>query len=279
MAKSKQAYKISDLFITSWSDKLGQPTLTTEQMAALVDYRYRLDDAITRQDAQAEGHWSIMILRLLRVNKSVVSRITVEQVVDCINDITFIRDPWYFFPPVDNSMWSAPDEYMHDRTIEQLCYADSAFTKFQVLEHELRNAHPPQDGGPLSEFEIEELISVLYTKAEDFDSRYIADRAKLVRTLPFTVKAVVLHTYANIRDYIVDRYPNLFPKSEADASSSRAPIYSGPKWRDLLFDFAETEAFKGFDRARSTMIYTALDYLEKKTIDAAEFKRKLDRGK
>jgi hypothetical protein len=252
MARNKRTYKISDLFISSWSDKEGQPTLTTKQMAELLDFRYRLDDAKIRQDSKAEGYYTIMILRLLRIDKSAVSRISVEQVVDCINDLTFFRNPWYFFPSCSNAYFESPDEYMHDRTIEQLMYADSAYTKYLVLQWSVKQ------GAIISEKELnaylDELITVIYTAESQFDS------------------AIILHTYANIREYIVKRYPNLFPKTESTGKEEQPPVHTGPMWRDLIFDFSETEAFKGFDKARQARIYTALDYLEKKTKDAKELK-------
>lgn len=269
----KKTFKITDLFITSWTDKEKRPTLSPQQMAMLIDYRYKLDDAKIQKDAKAVGHWSIMILQILRINKSAVSRITVDQVVDCINDIHFFRSPWYFFPDINRELFYAPDEYMHDRTIEQLCYADSAFTKFFVMEDLMSQAHPPMDGGTLSEFELDELIAILYTIPAKFNLDQITDRAKLVNNLPDYLKSLILHSYANIRDYTVKRYPNLFPRAPIVEGQKPKPVHSGPQWRDLLFDFAETEAFKGFDRAKETRIYTALDYLEKKSIQAVEINR------
>src|SRR5687768_9876977 len=129
---AKKSYTISDLFHTYWLDQDGEPTLTPKEMAMVIDMRHNLDTARANKDHLKVGFYSIQLLRILRRNKSAVAKINVEQVVDCINDISFIREPWYFFPKVAEGIFHAPDEYMHDRNFEQLCYADGSFTKFLI---------------------------------------------------------------------------------------------------------------------------------------------------
>lgn len=269
-----KTYNISALFITSWQDQHKKPTLTTEQMSAVISVRHNLDQAKEENNLTNIGFYSIMMLRLLRVNKSAVARINEEQVVDCINDITFFREPWYFFPPVAPGVFQAPDEYMHDRNFEQLVYADSAFTKYLKLEQDLKRAHPSQEGSFISSETMNEFIAILYTRPEDFRATEISDRARLMAGLKDHEKAVIFHTYANVREYIVQRCPSLFPKSDNQSQAPVQVMYTGKLWRNLLFDFSETEAFKGFDRARTAYIYDALDYMEKKMRESMEQKDK-----
>lgn len=267
-----KTYSISDLFITAWQDDHKNPTLRPQEMARVIELRYNLDKAIADHDDVRFGFYAIALLRILRKNKSAVAKITEEQVVDCIHDLTFIREPWYFFPASGNTMFVAPDEYMHDRTIEQFAYADSAFTKYLKMEEQFRMAHPPVDGNYMSIATLNEFIAILYTPADQFQPKDIGARGKLVAGLSESVKALVFHTYANIREYAMKRCPTLFPKSESKGPAE--VVYTGKMWRDLLFDFSETEAFKGYDQARNASMYDALDYLEKKTHEAQQQKDK-----
>jgi hypothetical protein len=267
-------YTISDLFINSWTTPDKKPTLSPKDMAALVTLRYQLDQAIADESLHMRGFYSIKILALLRKNKSAVAKINIDQSVDCINDITFFREPWYFFPNVTGDAFAAPDEYMHDRFFEQLVYADSAFSRYCVLEDQLRNAHPSMDGHRLSTIELDNLIAVLYTRPEMFNSRKISDRADLVASLDPDFKFLVFHTYANIREYIVKRCAHLFPAPSSTPAEERKIVWTGPMWRNLMFDFSETEAFSGFDRARTAYVYDALDYLDKKQKELNEAKAK-----
>lgn len=266
-------YKISDLFVTSWQNERGQPTLPPEEMAKVISIRYDLDRAIEKNDAAAVGYYSIAMLRVLRKDTSAVAKINEEQVVDCINDIKFFRTPWYFFPP-GRGVFQAPDEYMHNRTFEQLVYADSAFTKYLKLEEDLKNAHPPQNGSFVSEAAFNEFVAILYTPAETFNSKDIDRLSKLARQLKDYEKSLILHTYANIREYVTKRCPTLFPKPAGGDAANQKVVHSGPMWQALLFDFAETEAFKGYDRARTAYIYDALDYLERKMKQSIEQRSK-----
>lgn len=266
-------YNISDLFITSWLDQEGNPTLSPEDHARVLEIRHKLDTAKADKKDDVAGLYSILMLRILRKKKDAVSKINVDQVVDCINDINFFREPWYFFPKSAKGIFQAPDEKMHDRNFEQLVYADSAFTKFLIMDREK---------DPTAVRILDELIAILYNDPEEFKPEHISDRAKLVADLQDHQKALILATYAHIREYIVERCPNLFPKpntspaGEPDQSEGQIEgvQHTGPMWRKLLYCFAETEAFKGYDRARTAKIYDALDYLEQKTIEASELKPK-----
>jgi len=270
-----KSYSISDLFITAWQDQSKRPTLTTEEMATVIGLRHSLDQAREENNLVNIGYYSIMMLRTLRKDKSAVAKMNEEQVVDCINDISFFREPWYFFPPVAIGAFQAPDEYMHDRNFEQFVYADSTFTKYLKLEEDLKRAHPSQEGCFISVETMNDFVAILYTRPEEFNVPEISTRARLGARMKDYEKAVIFHTYANVREYILGRCPSLFPKPEGKQEPAKKQVvYTGKMWRNLLFDFSETEAFKGYDRARTAYIYDAMDYLEKKMKDSIEQRNK-----
>lgn len=265
-----KTYKISDLFYTSWAQ------LVPRQMAQIIDLRLQLNQAKNDERWQLVGHLTIALLRVLRKDKSLVAKINEEQAVDCLNDIKFIHQPWYHFPPGENFLFKEPDEYMHNRTFNQFIFADAEFTKFCVLDHKARTA----GAGALQAIQydtdirlaINKLIGILYTPADKFDEKLIHDRACTVdQKLNQAEKAVVLHTYANIREYIVkQRCPNLFPSSEG--SEDQTPVYTGKMWLNLRYDLSETPSFPGLEVAKTAWLYDALDLLEKKAIEVSKLK-------
>lgn len=254
-----KTYKISDLFFTSWKQ------LPTGYHAQIIDLRYKLNTAKLQEMWGAYGHLAIQILRILRKNKTLVAKITLEQAVDCLNDLKFIHEPWYHFPPGEDSLFIAPDEYMHDRTFNQFVYSDAEFTKFCVLDYQGKESRKP-DEMQLNRA-INKLIGILYTAPERFDERKILSRAGTVdQKMTPAEKAVVLHTYANVREYIVkERCPNLFPSSSGDGPAK--PVYTGKMWLNLRYDLSETPSFQGLDAAKNAWLYDALDLLEKKALE------------
>lgn len=275
-----KTYKITDLFKTSWAE------LTAKEMIALID----LSELLKKypEESRDYGMITIAILRLLRKNKSVVAKIELEQAVDCFNDITFFRrtakgsfqTPWYFFP-VGNFNHSGVDFVrpemsgtlpMYNRSFDQLVYADAAFSNFCILNHEQHSGVKHE----LDDF-INALIAVLYTQPKRFSIADMETKSKLVQQhLTVAERALILHTYANVRSYILDRCPHLFPPSVGpdEAEGYIEGVSTGEMWLNIRYDLAETEVFKGFDTARSAMIYDALDYLEKKARDVHEQKQK-----
>jgi hypothetical protein len=278
-------YSVTDLFHFSWKD------LSTEQMAKLIMLKQKREYCLRDNDHQSAGHWSIMILRELRKNKSAVADLNVAQAVDCINNILsvkstrepkyYLSEPWFFFPAVSNPLFPAPDDLMSNLCFHQLVYADSLFSKYLITDYHDRRAFPSQDPSELAEAYLLDLFAVLYTPAEIFDESKIEERAALLKkVLKEHDKLVIFHTYANIKQYITQqRCPVLFNYTEPDPEEPAQeqpedvePPYTGQMWQNLLYDLAETPAFPGLDKAKNAKVLTALDYLEKKAIDVKNFK-------
>lgn len=260
-------YEIADLFKSSWLSPEGEQWLKSQEIAQLISYRDNLYEAKKSSKWDTYGYWAIQILRLLRRKKNAVAKITVEQAVDCIDDLNFFRTPWYFFPE-GNNRFPSPDEYMHDRTFEQLTYADSAYTKYLVTAHMMNQAHPPCD--PISHHYEDELIGILYTSPDEWCSTKISTRTAIAANLPYFQKVVIFHTYANVREYIMHRCPDLFlnASAENESGSKIVPIHTGPMWRRIHQDLAATPQFQGMDKAAMAPIYPALDLLNRMVSDA-----------
>jgi hypothetical protein len=281
-----KAYSISDLFFTEWDH------LTAKNHFALIE----LSDHLLQVEPGSEEHGLLIIsiLRSIRKNKNLVGQLNVEQAVDCFNDIAFFRrnddgsfrHPWYSFPigsfKISGEQFNAPLPNalpLFYNSFQQLVYADSSFSAFCLLNHKFRSAAPSEkkDIEQQAESAICSLIAVLYTKPEDFNLKMMSHRAALIpRKLNVSQRSLILNTYANIRMFITDRCPNLFPKplpSEED-KTFEPPSFTGPMWMDLRYDLATTDVFKGFETANEALIYHALDYLEKKAIAARNPKPK-----
>lgn len=258
-----KTYKISELFFTSWQQ------IPTGYHAQLIDLRYKLNTTKAQEMWGAYGHLAIQILRILRKNKLLVAKINVEQAVDCLNDLKFLQDPWYHFPPGEKFDFRQPDDYMRDRTFNQFVHADAQFTKFCVLDHQGKQS------GKADEVQINlainKLIGILYTLPEKFDEREIHNRACTIdQKMNAAEKAVVLHTYANVREYIVkERCPNLFPAAQSSSEDS-TPVYTGKMWLNLRYDLSETPSFQGLEAAKNAWLYDAMDLLEKKALEIAK---------
>ena len=257
-----KTYKIADLFFTSWAE------IPTGYHAQLIELRHKLNNAIREEMWGTYGYMAIQMLRILRKNKSLVAKINEEQAVDCLNDLKFIQEPWYHFPPGDKG-FQEPDEYMHNRTFNQFVFADAEFTKFCVLDYRSRQSGK-QDDIQIN-LAINKLIGILYTKPEYFDEKKIHDKACTIdQKMNAAEKAVVLHTFANVREYIVkQRCPNLFPSTQA-SSGEVAPVYTGKMWLNLRYDLSETPSFQGLETAKKAWVYDALDLLEKKALEATK---------
>jgi hypothetical protein len=274
----KREYTVSDLFFTRWED------LTAKQIIILIE----LTAALQKLESGTTEHGLVIIqiLRTLRKNKALVSKLEVDQAVDIFNDIKFFQrkadgsfeTPWLFFPvegfTTNNFFFARPELNgslpMFNRSFQQLVYADSAFSGFCVLNHALSSG----EGGVRLQLErdmqeaIASLVAVLYTPKELFD---VADMEVRARQVPLKLnrqkQELVLHTYANVRSFITSRCPNLFPSPLEEAQGEvEPPTFTGPMWMDLRYDLAKTEVFKGFKTANDAGIYDALDFLETEII-------------
>jgi hypothetical protein len=271
-------YKITDLFKTSWEE------LNAQEIIDVITLSEKLHQDAAREST-TYGLLVIAMLKVLRRSNKLVSKIDVEQAVDCFNNITFFhRDkqgefltPWTHFPlggfnfhlntfrpPERNGMLP-----MYNRTFDQLVYADSAFGQFCVMHYEHQQTQSKALARDIEDT-ISGLIGILYTLPDDFDPVNLEVKARIV-SLHFNTqqRALILHTYANIRKYIISRCPNLFPQPDEvdDNTPPPAPRETGPMWMNLRYDLAETEAFKGLQVARRAWMYDALDYLDKKALE------------
>jgi len=274
-------YQVSDLFYTSWSH------LTQKQIITMIE----LSDALRMLQPGTTEHGLVLIniLRTLRKNKHLVSKLEVEQAVDIFNDIQFFlrnadgsfKTPWLFFPvesfTINGFEFRSPthsDLPLFYHTFQQLVYADSAFSAFCLLNYQLTNKEG-DERTLLADIDsaLNSLIAVLFTLPEDFDIADMEVRARLVPLkLNIAKRSLVLHTYANVRQFIVNRCPHLFPSPPAggEGAGGEVPTFTGPMWMSLRYDLAKTEVFKGFKTASDARIYDALDFLEKELIDAKQ---------
>lgn len=273
-------YTVPDLFFTKWDQ------LNPGQMSLIIELTDQL--RLLEKGSKNWGLVVISILRNLRKNKSLVSQLEVEQAVDCFNELEFIlrnpdgsfRTPWYFFPVAgfksNEFVFLQPvrtDLPLFYHTFQQLVYADSAFSAFCLLNYQYNKTdHDDVLTRKQQERDMDEalcsLIAVLYTSPDDFD---IADMEVRARHIPLKMnirqRSLLLLTYANVRQFITDRCPNLFPKPIKKSEEEQPPVFSGPIWMNLRYDLAKTEVFKGFKTASDARIYDALDFLEKETIE------------
>lgn len=269
-----KTYQLANLFHTSWEK------LTPSQHWMAIEYTDQM--LHTEKGSKRYGMLLIQLLRTLRKNKKLVSNIEVDQAVDCFNALDFLKRndrgsfliPWYHFPKVTNKLStpsrSTPPLYYH--TFEQLCYADSHFSAFCLLNYQYNRASAKRKEELLADMNdaLNYLIAVIYIKPEDFTTQEMDKVAAYVKQrCPEIMRTLVLHTYANVRQYITDRCPTLFPKPLVvdENQTEEQPQHTGPMWQNLRYDLAKTEVFKGFNVASHARIYDALDFLEKEAIE------------
>ncbi len=252
----EKQYSINDLFKSSWSE------LTVKERAQLIELRDKMVEANKQRLIKSYGFFCIGILRLLRKDKKAVSKIDVQQAVDCINDLTFINKPWFDFIDVKPGYLKKPDDYFTNITYAQFAHADRCFSKFLI------EAYNKRDG---IEY-INLLCACLYVTP--FKETELEDHAAEIREqLSIAERSVIFYTYANIREFLVNKYPALFPKPPVVEDDDKQepkkvkPVDTGPMWQNLWYDLAETPVFQGFENAGKANVYIALDYLEKKQIE------------
>jgi hypothetical protein len=272
-----KSVKITDIFKTRWEE------LNAKEIIDVISISEKLHQTEDKA-SQQYGILVISMLRLLRRDKRMVSKIDEEQAVDCFNDITFFNrnqhgeflTPWLHFPipgfNFDSKRFREPEKIgglpMYNLIFDQLVYADAAFSNFCVMNHEYQKFYSKELKKEMDE-NVNGLIGVLYTPPEAFDPVNIDMHANIVSLKLNTLeRALILHTYANIRNFIMDRCTNLFPRQEEENDlPPAAPVQTGPMWMNLRYDLAETEAFKSLQTARKALIYDALDYLDRKAFD------------
>jgi hypothetical protein len=276
-----KTYKLNTLFKMDWSELDQQ-----EHFAML-----QLGEQLQRVEFGSKEHGliTIEVLRTLRKRQGLVAGLDLQQAVDCFNAITFFhrtdkgsfRTPWYFFPVfkfrIGRKTFHRPEMIgglpMYERSFDQLVYADSAYSNFCLLNHQY-SITPDKKIQDEMETCINDMIAVLYTRPENFDPASVHEYSgSISKVLSAQQRAMILHTYANVRMFLVARCSNLFPQPPEEVEEvPAAPLQTGPMWMNLRYDLAETEVFKGFETARAALIYDALDYLDKKALEASKNK-------
>jgi len=269
------AYSIAELFKTSWEE------LSPTEMYLLISASDQMNQSPS--GGERYGAALIQVLRILRKNRRAVAKLSLEQAVDVFNDLAFFkRDsagnfvaPWLYFPikdfKVKGHVFRRPEMNgnlpMYDRMFDQLVYADSAFSQFCVLNYQYQQA-PSQSLLREMGLSVDALIATLYQAPHQFDVIRLEETATLVGAdMPIGHKAIILHSYANVRAFLMNRCYNLFPQpatQQREETTPNPPQQTGELWMNLRYDLAETDVFRGFETARRALIYDALDYLDKR---------------
>lgn len=267
-------FQVSDILLNDWSQ------LKADQAAILLIWRDKLTAAIKANKNNVVGLYKSMIVQFLCKKKNIFKKLTNAQILDIADDLNFLHATWYIFHitylKTKHGTIFRPQERLLSFTFWQLIMADIQYSKFLVLNY--------QESTKQEEV-LNKLVAVIYQpKPGQFTDEDIDKYANaLPKGLTFELKYLILHTYSNIRKYIVEeRCPTLFnyspchpeeakrPKDLKDSSPSVlndervAPQYTGDMWQQILFDASESPTFSGLQNAKNARMYDVLDYLEKK---------------
>ena len=210
----RKTYKVSDLFYDSYQQ------LSARRLAELAVLRRAWMLAVEKEGIESPeyGVLSIGIMRSIRKSPLLVDKINVDQMVDCFNDLTFLKQPWYFFPNfIRPTNAYHPDEYFHDRTFDHFIHADHEFSKGNAAG----------------------VAACLYFHDHGhFNPDKLADNIKHIEQAwsKWQIE-LVMHTYANVREWITKRCKNLFPPSPS--GEGRGEVATGPMWTELKQRTAE----------------------------------------
>lgn len=229
-----KTYTVADLFYNRWED------LSPKDHATVFMLR---QDLVATPPGQAYGIKLISILRILRRNKRLVDKINVAQAVDCYNDLSFLNQPWYYFPDLNFESAHTPEEKMARHSFDAFIYADNEFTSYLVT----------QDVNYLKR-----LVATLYQK--NFDKENVEAIAKTLKLEDHEL-FLVFFTFGHVRNFVMQRCKRLLPRApKSDDSEPMKP--TGAMWLKLKHRLAETPAFQGYDTAGRANMYSTLDYLE-----------------
>lgn len=218
----EKTYTVSDLFYNNYSQ------LSTRKLAELAPVRRAWLDMIKKENIETHddeslpqyGLLSIAVLRTLRKSPLLVDKINVEQAVDCLNDLTFLKDGWHFFPQfIRPTNAYHPEEYFHNRTFDHFIHADHEFSKGNAAG----------------------VAACLYFHDHGhFNPDKLAVNIRHIQqTWHEWQIQLVMHTYANVREWITKRCKNLFGPSPSAEGAQRADEVTGPMWTELKQRTAE----------------------------------------
>ena len=97
----------------------------------------------------------------------------------------------------------------------------------------------------------------------------VAERAKLVATMPMLTRRLIVFWFAGCREKIARAYPKVFKRSGEDAGGAN---YG---WGGLLLRLAETGTFGGLDSTADQHYSNALTYLSMKEDDRMEMEKEM----
>lgn len=257
--------QVQEVFHNTWENQKA------DVASALLHYRDRLNEALRHGKSELAGFYKTLIVRLLCLKPSVYKKLSPAQVIDIANDLKFINDPWYAFHVTHITTKAGrihrPTVKLLSLTFWQFIKADAEYSRFLVLNYRESNEQYKA---------LDRLIAILYQPEPGaFDDTTIDQYATtLPYGLSFDFKYLILHTYSNCRNYIMkERCPSLFPVSMNKSDEPQEPKYTGGDWQNILYELAETNAFRGIDAAKGARLYDALDYLEKKAKELNNRKR------
>jgi hypothetical protein len=228
------------------------------------------------------------VVRKCAVSRKVAKSLSSEQIVDVFHDLHFLHEPWYDFliPEVNLPLTGVagllypPKSKLSNISFYQFKWIDAKFTKFLVHAHNQET--------DLAKIELGKFLASIYTPVgpplkgvaegrgvfhEDMLSNH---GPALYKKFAFWERELTMETYANIRNFIMERYPFLFPSPpsrEEPGGDVPPPFYTGHMWQEMHYDLADTEAFQGYIAAGDANIYDALGYLNKKAEEQLKSKR------
>lgn len=238
-----KTYHVSDLFFTRWEDL--SPKMHTAVFALQQELIHTPRLAGESGEANIQyGARLIGVLRRLRKNKRLVDKIDVAQAVDIYNDLSFLSQPWYYFPDLQLSWGKTPEDNLSRHTFDHFIYADNEYSLYIVSKDQKY---------------LRRLVATLYQPS--FDKENVDPLEQRIK-LPEWKLYLVLFTYAHVRDFIVKRCKTLIPPPVHIEGSNAKPEPTGRMWLQLKHRLAETPAFQGYDNTGRANMYSALDYLE-----------------
>lgn len=263
-----QDLAVSDVFVDSW-DSLREEK-GGNKIIKVMRYLQVMRVAWEKQELMQYGYYVRIVLKILAKKgmKPILKRLDPEQLVDIFNDIQMLKSPWFFFPnPVikcEGTLFMAPDERLSNIDYNNWKFADAKFTKYLIHKNNGEVTEARQ--------ELDKLIACLYVPeapSRDFLESSIEAHARLLdEQMKEWEKLLACETFGHIRTSIVKREKALFPKVKGKTNDDSEVNYTGEMWKDLHYDLADTEAFKGYEAAGKANIYHALDYLNKKAKEA-----------
>lgn len=255
--------QVSDIFYTSWDQ------LTPQQAIQVILLKQKLDQLEKSEYYEQMGQVRYVLLTLLCKKDKVMKKLNELQLNDIAEDLNlFWMQPFYFFHiqgiKAKDFTYYSPGEKMHDLTFFHLVYADAYFTRYLISE---------------DKHILDQMIAVLYHPNTEGDRwelnlKNIEPMAKDIgEVLHPHEKLLIMTSYGHIRNFLIQRCPTLIPP-DPDGESAEVQ-YTGESWRDIMYDLSETPAYQGMEKAKNAPLIEALDYLEKKAIEARELKQKM----